>query len=116
MKITSTYVTNIILDKQEIYKTICDSFADQIADSREEPDIMEACASDFVRILGKFHKGELKHIFNEGYTMVLLPGKAFEEVEKFFGLLRRNPSLELNITIMDNNKPFEVINHDYLSY
>lgn len=118
MKVETKTVTEIRVDKKEVQDTIVDVFKDLIGDKDTDSYMTVNHAREFIDAIDYLDKGELKKMLCEGYTMTLVPGKVFDEIEEFFDRMRNFHSYkqELYLIIMDGEEIHEKIHMDYLSY
>jgi len=123
MKINHRYVREISIDKNDLKKHICCSYSEVLNDVCDDPELMHSTALDFTTCMSRLNKNQLKDMFEEGYTMMILPGKTFDLIEDFFDEARTSgwktvagAQKELYLNITENGNTVESIHMDHLRY
>ena len=118
MNITTTKRHTIKLERDEAKRNLITSFIDLLHDDcrDEEIDMVESDINRLTDCLGMINKGNFKDVFNEGYTMLILPPAEFKYVEDFFAE-HSNDDEELDIILTNKDgTTAEVVPHHCLSY
>ena len=110
--ITTTKTTKIQVTKTELCKVFYDNYMEMLKDvvNEENPEYFENEIHRLSDAISGIHKHGFTHLFEDGYTMMLLEPKAFDLVEGW----REGDELELVINNEDGS--VEVVTHDQMSY
>ena len=110
--ITTNKATKIRVTKTELCKVFYDNYMEMLKDvvNEENPEYFENEIHRLSDAISGIHKHGFTHLFEDGYTMMLLEPKAFDLVESW----KEGDVLELVITSEDGS--VEVVERDQMSY
>ena len=114
MKQIKKYI--ITTSETELKKNFYGTFVDLLNDSlKDELEYFEMDVNRLTDCIEQIEKHGFTPLFKDGYTMMLLSPKDFQDVEDFF-LHHSDDDAELEIHIQGLNTLREIVNHKDLSY
>lgn len=110
--ITTTKTTKIHISETELRKSFYENYMELLKDTmnEEDPGFFESEIHRLSDAISGIHKHDFTHLFEDGYTMMLLDPKSFELVESW----KEGDQIELVITKEDGS--VEVVTQDQMSY
>ena len=110
--ITTTKTTKIQVTQTELCKSFYTNYMDLLQDTvkEEDPGFFESEIHRLSDAISGIHKHGFTHLFEDGYTMMLLEPSQFEIVEDW----QAGDVIELVITKDDGS--VEVVTQDRMSY
>lgn len=115
MKKTTTNIHTLEIDYYKMLEHFVESNNDIITDlSTCSVRDLRLHLLSFAEAINDFDNSNVKRIFQEGFTMMLLDEDEFEFVEDFFTQDPENEDIQLKI--VKDGKVVEIISSDYIQY
>ena len=114
---TTKTIHTLKVQVDDLKRNLLQNFICLLHDEKDEDvDVIESDVNRLSDCLNWINKSKASYAFAEGYTMMLLNPKDFDEVEHYFNNLQtENSSLEI-VIVAENGNTLEVVHEESVAY